>query len=461
MKRLMLVMLVAVVLSLSISVYANDTYTPISYPGALETYAYAINDAETIVGTYSDASKTKHGYFLTGGVYTPLDVPGASNTSVVGINNSGTIVGWYTDTGGLIHGFFLTGGIYTLLNAPDASKTYAYGIDNSGTVVGEYWDASGEHGYFLTGTTYSPLDYPGASGTYAYGINHGGTITGVYVASGVRHGFSLTGTTYAPIDYPGASETGAIRINDAGTIVGWYYGLPGKAFSLAGTRYTTLDCPSGWACSANGINNAGAVVGWYTDSAGTHGFLAHLEPKAMCQDATVNAGPTCTTTVSIDNGSFEPNGNAVTLNQSPAGPYSLGTTHVALTVADSKNPSSQSTCNGTVTVADKTPPAIPMTSVNPSVLWPPNHQMVNVTVNYTVTDNCGQPACKISGVTSNEPISSSDYSIVDPHHVKLSADRLGSGNGRMYTIAIGCTDASGNSSTQTVAVSVPHDQGKN
>lgn len=134
---------------------------------------------------------------------------------------------------------------------------------------------------------------------------------------------------------------------------------------------------------------------------------------------------------------------------------------MTLTVADSKAPSSQSQCSGTVTVQDKTPPVITMTSVNPAVLWPANHKMVDVTVNYTATDNCGQPACKISGVTSNQPISSSDYSIVDVHHVKLSADRSGSGNGRMYTISTVCTDASGNSSTQTMGVSVPHDQGKN
>jgi endo-1,4-beta-xylanase len=86
--------------------------------------------------------------------------------------------------------------------------------------------------------------------------------------------------------------------------------------------------------------------------------------------------------------------------------------------------------------------------------------MVDVTVNYSPTDSCGQPACQISSVTCNEPISSSDYTIVDGHHVKLSADRLGSGNGRIYMITISCTDASGNSSSQPVMVTVPHDQGK-
>jgi hypothetical protein len=84
--------------------------------------------------------------------------------------------------------------------------------------------------------------------------------------------------------------------------------------------------------------------------------------------------------------------------------------------------------------------------------------MVNVTVGYTSTDNCNQPpTCAISAVTSNEPITSADYSIVNAHQVALRAERLGTGNGRIYTIAIACTDASGNPSPQTMTVAVPHD----
>jgi hypothetical protein len=113
-----------------------------------------------------------------------------------------------------------------------------------------------------------------------------------------------------------------------------------------------------------------------------------------------------------------------------------------------------------VTVVDTTPPTITAASANPSVLWPPNHKMVGVAVNYTATDDSGQPACQISSVTSNEPISSSDFTIVDANHVKLSAERLGSGNGRIYNITITCADASGNSSSEAVTVTVPHDRGK-
>jgi len=41
--------------------------------------------------------------------------------------------------------------------------------------------------------------------------------------------------------------------------------------------------------------------------------------------------------------------------------------------------------------------------------------------------------------------------------VQLRADRRGDGTGRIYTIAITCTDAAGNSTHKTVTVAVPHD----
>jgi hypothetical protein len=106
------------------------------------------------------------------------------------------------------------------------------------------------------------------------------------------------------------------------------------------------------------------------------------------------------------------------------------------------------------------PPVITDASASPAVLWPPNNKIVDVTINYTATDDWSTPTCEITSVTANEPISSSDYQIVDAHHVKLIAQRLGSGNGRNYDVTITCVDDFGQSSTQTVTVIVPHDQGR-
>jgi hypothetical protein len=100
-------------------------------------------------------------------------------------------------------------------------------------------------------------------------------------------------------------------------------------------------------------------------------------------------------------------------------------------------------------------------AADPSSLWPPNLQMVDVTVNYTATDSCGAAAgpvtCSLS-VASNEG-SSLDWSVVDAHHVQLRAERAGNGDGRTYTVTITCTDTAGSSSDAAVTVTVAHDQG--
>jgi hypothetical protein len=112
-----------------------------------------------------------------------------------------------------------------------------------------------------------------------------------------------------------------------------------------------------------------------------------------------------------------------------------------------------------VIVKDTESPSILDIYATPSEFWPPNKKMVDVTINYTPNDNCGQTTCSISNVSCNEKITSLDYSIVDAHHVKLRADRDGKGTGRVYTITINCKDAANNSTNQGVTVTVPHDQG--
>jgi hypothetical protein len=113
------------------------------------------------------------------------------------------------------------------------------------------------------------------------------------------------------------------------------------------------------------------------------------------------------------------------------------------------------------------PPAITNVSVTPTTLWPANHKMVDVTINYDVTDDCDETSgtiCTLS-VSSNEAVEGTgdgdtapDWVVIDAHHLKLRAERAGSGSGRVYTITITCTDSNGNSSSESVTVSVPKSQ---
>lgn len=118
----------------------------------------------------------------------------------------------------------------------------------------------------------------------------------------------------------------------------------------------------------------------------------------------------------------------------------------------------------TTTTASNPPPVITDVSVDRPVLGPPNHKMVPVTVNYDVANHNCPLVCTLS-VASNEALNGSgdgntspDWQVLDAHHVLLRAERAGNGTGRIYTITITCTNSGGASSTQSVIVSVPHDQ---
>lgn len=96
--------------------------------------------------------------------------------------------------------------------------------------------------------------------------------------------------------------------------------------------------------------------------------VLNLPPVAVTTDVTVSAGPDCTANASIDDGSFDLDpGDDILLEQSPAGPYPLGTTTVTLTVTDSYGATDSATA--TVTVVDTTPPT----------LTPPPNQVVDAT----------------------------------------------------------------------------------
>jgi uncharacterized repeat protein (TIGR01451 family) len=115
------------------------------------------------------------------------------------------------------------------------------------------------------------------------------------------------------------------------------------------------------------------------------------------------------------------------------------------------------------TTVDPTPPTVSAVTADPASLWPKNHKMRDVTINYTATDSCGAVNCQITNITSNQPVegtgdgdTSPDWEFVDEHHVRLRAESAGGSEGRIYTITVTCTDAAGNTTIKTVEVHVGH-----
>jgi len=156
-------------------------------------------------------------------------------------------------------------------------------------------------------------------------------------------------------------------------------------------------------------------------------------PVASCHDVTVAAGPSCTATASVDNGSHDPDGDALTLGQAPPAPYSLGATSVTLTATDPFGASGQ--CTRTVTVVDNTPPMItcpPNITTKGNI---PDYPAANVDPGTpTATDNCS--GLTVAGTRSD------GKALNDPYPFGTT------------TITQTATDAGGNHSScqQTVTV---------
>jgi len=112
-------------------------------------------------------------------------------------------------------------------------------------------------------------------------------------------------------------------------------------------------------------------------------------------------------------------------------------------------------------VDDNEPPKVTAISADPVALWPPNHKMRDVTINYTASDNC--EVTSTLSVTSSDPVNGGsdgdqapDWEIIDGHHVRLRAEKANNGQARYYTIKITITDGCNASFDTSVTVVVAH-----
>lgn len=161
----------------------------------------------------------------------------------------------------------------------------------------------------------------------------------------------------------------------------------------------------------------------------------------------------------------------VVTNNAPA-LLPTGSTDVTFTATDFSGNSAAAIA--TVTVVDTTPPTLSL-SVSPTVLWPPNHKMIPIDVTVAASDVCDpNPAVELILVQSSEGYNvdtfdpafdvtevvskkGNDIQLVDGQ-LFLRAERSGDSDGRVYAITYEAVDASGNSTTATTTVEVPHNQ---
>ena len=198
-------------------------------------------------------------------------------------------------------------------------------------------------------------------------------------------------------------------------------------------------------------------------------------PTAICKDITIELdanGTASITAADVDNGSSDACGDVtLSVSQTAFNCSHLGFNTVTLTVTDEDN--NTATCQAQVEVKDVTPPTI---NINPSValiqVWPPNHKYNTFDIDDLVTsvsDNCdtGLSASDvtITSVSSDEPDNDpgtgdgdTDNDMVisgDCRSVDVRQERDGGGNGRVYTVNLEVTDASGNTGTASFLITVP------
>ena len=181
-------------------------------------------------------------------------------------------------------------------------------------------------------------------------------------------------------------------------------------------------------------------------------------PADLTLEATSAAGATATFTATA---SDLVDGSVAVVCAPPSGStFALGTTSVSCSATDAHDNGSSGSFS--VTVVDTTPPDITSVTADPATLWPPNKKLVNVTVTVDAEDLVDPaPLVRIYDITCDETINSTDAQITGLLTARLRADRLGNGDGRVYTLHIEVLDASGNRATATVTVTVPHDQNSN
>lgn len=111
--------------------------------------------------------------------------------------------------------------------------------------------------------------------------------------------------------------------------------------------------------------------------------------------------------------------------------------------------------------------ALPRLSVaaSPSVLWPPNHQMVPVKIAVSVQDDIDpKPLVTLVSVTSNQAGNPHDISAAigtSTTDIGLVSTRTGQDKGgRVYTITYEAQNLCGGQASATTTVTVPHDRRK-
>ena len=260
---------------------ADYIFETIEVPGVDFLEVAASNDFGDYAGnTRGPDGKKKIGFTLIDGVFTTYDFPGSLNTFFYALDNAGKAAGHYKDIDGLYHGVIMEDGELTQYDFPGAAETHIYGISDetgalSGNAVDEMGVSRGFSGDML-------IAFPGAVNTYADFVNAAGAVVGSYVdAEGMPHGFIRhPDGSFTTIDLPTMPNLEFLFVNtitDVGVI-----GFRAKAVNDILRSYILLPdgilyevrLPGSVSTVVRNVNQDGSIIGYYDLPDGRrHGFL--------------------------------------------------------------------------------------------------------------------------------------------------------------------------------------------
>jgi hypothetical protein len=291
---------------------ASGTITEFNVNGAgtkgnQGTEPCCINDSGVISGSIIDAGNTFHGFvFTNAGAETIYSAPKAGtgvrddlNLGTYGgaINDSNTVTGSYIDEKGVCHGFIRSSsGTITTFNVSGAGDgffegTIGNGINSTGTVVGYAAnDSDAYEGYVRAAAgQIEPVQVKGAGtgkgqGTHVLNINNAGTLMGYYGSSSAGGAFVLTSSgELTRFNCSGAFGTNAYSVDSSGVVAGVYidhqFVTHGFTREAGSSKCNVLDAPGAGAGIGLGtfvqlMNDSGELVGYIVDSNGVgHGFV--------------------------------------------------------------------------------------------------------------------------------------------------------------------------------------------
>lgn len=359
------------------------------------------------------------------------DLPGTERSWAVGISMAG-------------RGYIGTG--YHYLDNADPSAYY----------LGDFWEynPATDEWSFIT-----PFPGRARSGATGFSLNSYG-----YIGSGsVYRAAAYDFWRYDP------ATTRWSRAADFMGAVGPAFTVGNKAYMGSFNHFWVYDpnqAASGWVqlepIPGKGIttgfgigNNAFVYTGENSNNFWQYPTGQKLPPLVITKDVTLYLdanGSAIITPAMVNNGSIGYCGNLTyALDKTVFTCADKGINNVTLTVNDCNG---SSTGTALVTVKDKQKPVLTGINAAPNTLWPPNHKMKLVTINYVAADNCGIAGTALSVSSNQFSGGQPDWVILDEHHVYLRAERTGHSRERLYTIAITVKDAAGNTSRQTVDVKV-------